>query len=182
MRVVFSILVSILAASVAVAAVPGPDSLGLWFDEDYAVNEIDALPGPLACYLVLHEPTADQIASMSLRLDWPGSLVYYLELGWMGDPTVTQGYQCTRLDWSTPLPTQDATPLAEITLLVVQVAGERTIRARPCSDRPCIQYVAAGAADPTCLDTVLGDGILARLAVPVASEPTSWTAIKRLVR
>ena len=53
------------------AQAQGPDTLGLWFDEDLTVNALDAPPATVfMAYLVLHEPSVDAIVGVEYRFDW----------------------------------------------------------------------------------------------------------------
>jgi hypothetical protein len=175
-------LASLASLAVVAAAQPLPsDTLGLWFDADYEQNVLDPpLFVPVEGYLVLHEPSVDQIAGFELMFGWPTEIVL-LSASWWSGPIVSIVDGCTVVEYWTPLPPQPATLLATFTFLTVVPPQNALVIVEACAGRPCPQ-VSDGEGF-VCLGTALAEGAVACLGqCSVPSAATRWSAIKDLYR
>ncbi|MEZ4388243.1 MAG: hypothetical protein R3D98_11845 [Candidatus Krumholzibacteriia bacterium] len=172
------VLVTMLALATGALA-QGPDTIGLWFDTDYTVNIINPPPAPLVAYLVLHEPSAAQIAAASFQLVWPDPTVIVLATSWNGGPVVQFDGGCALIGYGTPLPTLPETLLATYTILVVSQLDNGLVRILACSGDACPFY--SDGSQAICMDTPYDDGVVACIGnCSVAAEARTWSSVKSL--
>jgi len=173
------ILIAFAVAAATAAAQTGPDTIGLWFDTDYSVNVYDPGTAPFQAYLVLHEPTAANVAEMEFSLQWPADLVV-LSATWNGSPVVYGSYECLTASYPDPLPAAEVMLLATFQLVLPGVISNGLVMVQACPAETCAYYVDVNLQQ-YCLDTTLGGGIVACLGdCSVGDQTTSWSSIKSL--
>jgi len=180
MRTLLILFVFIVMVTPAVAQV-GPDTIGLWFDTEYTVNIFDPGAAPFQAYLVLHEPTADNVVAMEFALQWPVELMV-LDATWAGSPVVYGGYDCLTASYPSPLPATEGTLLATFQLILPSAISDGLVMVEACPAHPCAYYQDS-FMQQYCLETTFGGGVVACLGdCSVSNEAASWSSIKSLYR
>lgn len=183
MRSILSFALLLVLTMPAAAQVHPPDTIGLWFDEEYSVPIFHAEFGQLFFgYLVLHNPSASNMTGIEFQLELTDINVIVLDVVWDGDPIDVSNPDCTILGYPSPFPLQPTTLLATYTFLVIADFGECLVIMDACAGEPCPRYESS-IADWFCLSTTFDDGVIACIGdCFVATEATTWSAVKSLYR
>lgn len=183
MRYVLSFACLLVLIAPATAQDYPPDTIGLWFDEDYSVPFFDPPIGvPFDGYLVLHNPSAGNMTGIEFHLEFTEDNVIMPNAAWGGDPISVGNPDCTIMGYSTPFPLQPITLLATLTFVTVADIGECQVIMDACAGEPCPRYQSS-FTDYFCLSTLFNGGIIGCIGdCVVATEATTWSAVKSLYR